>query len=112
MSNPKYPRKWQHKETQKILRVMPWWEIPYDEEIIQTELDKIDPDSKDDRRIKIGVLVQVGFLLENEHQVWLGVGPKAQEHFNDLGEWKKDEKVESGVVPESGESEGSGGVLP
>ena len=88
-------KRWQHKETKKIVRATPWWEIPED---FVEELKIIDAirDKKDewkDRQFKIGALVQVGWLLENEHGVWLGVGPKAKESFDELPEEeKKDEK--------------------
>ena len=75
-----YPRKWRHKETKKELRVMPWWEIP--ESILS---EKEAPNVAPDRMYKIGALVQVGWLLENEHGVWLGVGPKAADSFEDMG---------------------------
>jgi hypothetical protein len=76
-------RIWQHKKNKKKLRATPWWEIP--ESILDDEFKEL----MKGRKIKFGVLIQVGWLLENEHGVWLGVGPAAAKEFNDLGEWKK-----------------------
>lgn len=67
---------------------MPWWEIPESDTILDEETVK----PVVGVNAKFGVLVQVGFLLENEGGVWLGVGPKAADAFNDLGEWKKPER--------------------
>lgn len=85
-------RTWEHKETKKKVRATEWWEIA--DPILEEEVSKAMQDKKDefkDRKFKIGALVQVGWLLENEHNVWLGVGPKAAESFNDLGEWKNEQ---------------------
>lgn len=89
------PHIWEHKETKKRVRVVPWWEIPDDEDFVKelgiADALKDKEDTWKDRRFKIGALIQVGWLLENEHQVWLGVGPKAKDSFNDLGEEPKKE---------------------
>lgn len=82
-----YPRLWEHKEKKNKLRVMPWWETVKDGEVEKIdELGQLIAEEAG-RPCKFGVLVQVGYLLENEHGVWLGVGPKAAEQFNDLGKW-------------------------
>lgn len=87
----KYPRMWQHKENKKKIKVMPWWEC-------------VDPILSDEdtgvgvaegRKFKIGSIVQIGWLLENEHGVWLGVGPETSKYFNDMGEWKTKKKRKS-----------------
>lgn len=83
-------RVWRHKETKKIVRSTPWWEIPegiLDDETVTAAM-KAKGDPWPERKYKIGALVQVGWLLENEHGVWWGVGPKAIDSFEDLGVWK------------------------
>lgn len=85
----RYPRKWKHKKNGKVMRVMPWWETVKDGEIEEAgELGNLLMEVAG-RPCKMGVLVQVGYLLENEHGVWIGVGPMAAKEFKDMGEWKK-----------------------
>ncbi len=84
-----YPRTWVHKKNKKKLRVMPWWETVKDGEVERVdELGQMVSEVAG-RICKFGVLVQVGYLLENEHGMWLGVGPKAAKEFHDKGAWKK-----------------------
>lgn len=45
-------------------------------------------DIENDRKYKIGALIQVGWLLENEHGVWFGMGLDAANFFNDLGPYE------------------------
>lgn len=76
------PRLWEHKNTKKQVRALPWWECL---EPLLTEKDA--PNLEEARRkFKIGSLVQIGWLIENEHGMWLGVGPKAAKVFKDLGD--------------------------
>lgn len=77
------PRLWQHKKTKKQVRALPWWECldpTMDESLLPL------PAIEAKRKWKIGSLIQIGWLLENEHGMWLGVGPKAEKAFKDLGE--------------------------
>lgn len=67
---------WQHKKTRKRFRVLPWWECL---EPILTDADL--PKELADRKVKIGSLVQIGWLLENEHGICIGTHPKAIEQF-------------------------------
>ena len=86
-SIPGWPKIWVNKRNPtKKFRVMPWWEC-------------LDPLMSDDgvnnsipigvsltkgRKVKVGIIVQVGWLLENEHGVWFGVGPKAEKEFREV----------------------------
>lgn len=70
---------WQHKETKEIVKAVPWYEI--EEPIIDEKF----ADLMEGRKFKIGALIQVGWLIKNKHGVWLGVGPKAKDSFDDLG---------------------------
>lgn len=84
-----YPRIWQNKKTKKKVRVMPWWETMKDGEIEQVDDMGRMFTEMSGRLCKWGVLVQIGYLLENEHGVWFGVGPGAEKGFKDLGEETK-----------------------
>jgi hypothetical protein len=75
------PLTWEHKESKKRVRVMPWWECL---EPIMTEAELAEMGMKPDRNVRIGSLVQIGWLLENEHGVWLGVGPTAADAFTEV----------------------------
>ncbi len=87
-----YPRLWQHKKRKTKLRVMPWWETVKDGQIEKVdELGQMVAESAG-RPCKFGVLVQVGYLLENEHGIWLGVGIGAAKEFDDFGKWVKPNK--------------------
>ena len=81
----KFLTRWQHKETKKIYRVTPWWECYGD--IIDHPGDILadKDDAFKDRKYAVGVLAQIGYLLENEHGVWFGVGPTAKDSFDDIG---------------------------
>lgn len=81
-----YPRLWRNKTSGQELRVMPWWET-----IQNGEIERVDEMGKlvtevAGRPCKFGIITQIGYLLENEHGVWFGVGPKAADSFEDLGE--------------------------
>ena len=75
MKNP-FPELWTHKKNKKEVRAMPWWEMI--DSVIDEKEFKI---PEINVPYKFGMLIQVGWLLENEHGVWLGVGPKAAEEF-------------------------------
>ena len=80
---------WQHKKKKKIkVRATPWWEVLEGDEIISDQ-DLASLKDRPDRQIKIGALTQVGWLLENQFGIWIGVGLDAKEEFKDLGPEKK-----------------------
>jgi hypothetical protein len=72
------PAIWEHKVTKKRANVHPWWELLPNTEIKDKDLEMPIPNQP----WKWGMLIQVGWLLENEHGMWMGVGPKAEEAFN------------------------------
>ena len=81
------PHVWVHKQTGKTLLATPWWEILGSDEILDLKSKEIsNEDPWPDRKIKIGTLTQVGWLLQNEHGVWFGVGPDAANYYDDMGE--------------------------
>jgi hypothetical protein len=88
----KYPRVWRNKKSGQTLRVMPWWETIKDGEV--EEVDPLGHMIREEfgRPAKFGVLVQIGYLLENESGCWFGVNRSVVEGFEDLGEWKKGQK--------------------
>lgn len=77
-------RKWKHKETGKEFRVLPWWScegnlIDKPKEILDSE-----EDTWKERLYAIGVLAQIGWLIENDEGVWFGVGPSALSSFTEI----------------------------
>jgi len=85
MSALAYPRRWKNKISGQELRVMPWWETLKDGEIEKTNEIGEALTEIAGRQCKFGVITQIGYLLENEHGVWFGVGPSAADSFEDLG---------------------------
>jgi len=81
--NPKIATQWKHKVSGKIVKVAPWYEIP--DPIVGTEAHESEQafgkDMKD-RKVKFGVLVQIGWLIENGQNCFLGVGLNAAKHFD------------------------------
>jgi len=82
--NPKIASWWRHKETKKEFKVVPWWMIPDPVVELSAEETKTSGLSEDKRMAQFGALVQVGWLIENEHNVFIGIGLKAEEHFEDI----------------------------
>jgi hypothetical protein len=79
-------KRWKHKETGKEYNVLPWWECESDL-IEKKDCPAVIGDKEDewkDRLSAIGVLYQIGWLIENEHGVWFGVGPKAKDSFDEI----------------------------
>lgn len=87
-----YPRLWKNKTNGKKVRVMPWWETVKDGEVEQSDDMGQMLSVIAGRKCKFGILSQVGYLIENEYGIWIGLGPKAADQFEDLGEWKKPKK--------------------
>lgn len=82
---------WKNRQNGAICRVVPWWEI----------LEPILADDKvngavdlgthltEGRKFKMGCLVQVGWLLETEGGVWVGVSMRGKECFDEIKPPKK-----------------------
>ena len=68
---------WMNKKADLFIAT-PWWEIPQD--ILDETIENY--------RTRFGVLVQVGWLLENEHGVFFGMRLDTKELFEDLGPLK------------------------
>jgi hypothetical protein len=79
-------RRWKNKTSGKEFNVLPWWDCRAD--IIDKPTSEVLLKDKDedwkDRLYAIGVLAQIGWLLEAEDGVWFGVGPKAKDHFDEM----------------------------
>jgi len=83
-------RLWKNKTSQKEFKVTEWWEVPPgDDQIAVIEMEVDFGDGKK-RKVptKLGVLYQVGWLLESEHGVWFGLNLDAASQFEDLGPYK------------------------
>lgn len=76
----RYPRVWLNKIKGEFFLVTPWWEVP--DPLYAGKLD----DGIRDRQVRVGTLVQVGWLIQNTHGVWFGVNISTQKQFQDLGE--------------------------
>jgi hypothetical protein len=84
---------WKHKETGKEYRVKPWWEcIPCN--IPVTDIVRDENDEWPDRMFAFGTLIQIGWLLENEHDVWFGTNNTVKEYFDEIGEIEEEEEKE------------------
>lgn len=73
-----FPQTWENKKSKQRMRAMPWWETVPDTAITDTDMKIPEVDVP----WKFGMLVQIGWLLENETGVWFGVSSKAKELFN------------------------------
>ena len=95
MEKIEFPRAWKNKTSGTIVKAMPWWECPEENEILDQEtisrgvkFGQIENDPWPERMYKIGALIQIGWMLENaETKVWFGVSPNTKDHFEDLGAW-------------------------
>lgn len=88
-----YPRKFRNRRSGQVFKAMPWWEAVKEGEIEQVnELGLLVTEAAG-RLCKFGIITQVGYLLENEHGVWFGLGANIvnEKEFEDLGEWKEDD---------------------
>lgn len=101
------PRHWKNKESGKSLKVVPWF-LPIDNESrldFKGLLKEVEPtlftdDVMADVEIYSGLVMQVGWLCENENNVWLGLAPVSmKEHFDDLGLWSEREITQGQTIP-------------
>lgn len=82
-------RVWMHRETGGIVLATEQWEpihIKYDESLYNEIWPPDMLEYMKGKKMCHGTMLQVGWLIQNAHDVWLGVGLKAQEAFEDLGE--------------------------
>lgn len=109
-------RWFKHKKAGYVVRATPWWEpltVMFDEKFY----NELVPEMKllvGDRKLAHGALVQVGWLIENEGGVWIGVNLTAEKSFDDLGEVKLGERRPRGgkldvTVGKAGVRSGKGG---
>lgn len=94
---------WQHKKTKKKFCVIPWYEILKDDTILSEK--NLGDMTDDGRKFKIGALVQVGWLIKNEHEVFFGVSLEVEKEFKNLGEWKVKKKPEKKKTKNKGEKD-------
>ena len=109
------PRKWKNKESGKLFKVLPWFQ-PMDNEsrfdfkgMLKDVLPELGEDILQDFECYSGLLLQVGWMMENENRMWLGLmGMDMNQYFEDLGHWTdEDTKTREPILPEEGSSEGS-----
>ena len=75
---------WKHKENGKEYFVRPWWDCA--DGSFPSDVMKDDKDEWPDRMFAFGTLVQIGWLLKNEHDVWFGANHTIKEYFDEIGE--------------------------
>lgn len=78
-----FPQIWINKKSGELAWVMPWMEIIKGQEILAVNI----PDDKTQVRSVFGALAQVGWLVENGHGVFFGIGLQAEELFEKVGEY-------------------------
>ena len=91
------PRKWKNKHSGKIFKALPWF-VPLDDEsrfdfkgLMKDLIPEFKNDVLKDFECYSGLLMQAGWMLENENHCWLGLtGLDVKELFEDLGEWSNE----------------------
>jgi hypothetical protein len=79
---------WVNKTNGELALVHPQWEplnIKFDEKFYH----ELGPEVKamiGKRKIAHGALVQVGWMVQNRHDVWFGLPLSIEDQFEDLGE--------------------------
>jgi hypothetical protein len=81
-------RSWMNKKTGQVVLATEQWEplqVEHDEKFYESIL----PEFKDftgGRKVVRGLLLQVGWLIQNEHGVWFGMPLSITDYFEDLGD--------------------------
>jgi len=92
VKNLQSARSWKHKGNGKIVKVTPWLEIP--DPVVQLTASEAMKSgiTKDERIVKFGTLVQVGWLIETENNIYCGFSLDVSDCFEDVTdqEMKKD----------------------
>jgi len=79
---------WMNKYNAELCLVHPQWEpikIDFDEKFY----NDLVPELKifaEGRKCVHGVLIQVGWMIENKNNIWIGLPFSAADQFEDLGE--------------------------
>jgi hypothetical protein len=79
---------WLNKQSGQIVLATEQWEplqVEHDEKFYEEILPEFRQFTKG-RRVVKGRLIQVGWLIQNQHDVWFGVGMSAKNQFEELGE--------------------------
>ena len=69
---------WYHKEKDQLFLFSPWWEIPEGIDLTEVTMNK--------EKVVWGALVQVGWLIQNLHDIWFGVNFSVEGSFEYVGE--------------------------
>jgi len=79
---------WLHKGTGELVLATEHWDpiqIQYDESFYKQVLPEFEA-MVEGRRIVRGLMLQVGWLIQNRHDIWFGVSLKTESDFEYLGE--------------------------
>jgi hypothetical protein len=96
-------KKWQNRDTKKILKVMPWYQPIADDSrmdfngLLKDLMPEVDLGvAIGDAHIYSGLVMQNGYMIENHNRCWFGIfmsKEEAMKIYDDLGDWdhEKDE---------------------
>ena len=79
---------WMNKTSGDIMLATEQWEpiqIEHDEKFYESILPEF-KQFTEGRKVARGLVIQVGWLIQNRHDVWFGVNLGAEDSFEDLGE--------------------------
>ena len=79
------PKVWMNRNTGQICLATPWWEIMPGDEAIAMKMEVI-CNNTSQARMKFGLLTQIGWLIQNEHDLWAGFGLATEDLFEEIGE--------------------------
>lgn len=95
------PRKWRNKDhPTKILKVLPWFqplEATHDFDYMGLFIECFPEDADETlakQEVFSGMVLQVGYQLQQPGNVWICAPMSLADSFEDLGEWPHDEEPE------------------
>lgn len=85
-------RRWINKESGKEVKALPWFQPLADDSRMDMVglMKEVAPelftnDVMKDFEVYSGLVLRVGWLIRNEHDVWFGVAKGVEDQFEDLG---------------------------
>ena len=80
---------WMNRSSGDLVLATPWWEpltIDYDEKLFNELLPLDLTKAIEGRKIAKGLVVQVGWMIQNRNDVWMGLNQDAKDFFEVIGE--------------------------
>lgn len=93
------PQCWKNKETGGLFKVIPWFApvndtSDFDFNFLLKDLDPIfTEDNMKDFEIYSGLVMKLGYLVENMNKVWMGLAfseAEVDQHFERMGLWDEE----------------------